>query len=188
MDQNLLIGNSGSSAVVPVLAYQPYGANGRDLTEIQVTTAFGSDRGELVVPEQGWYEVLSFRGDDVSKIVDVQVTVVGVEAVKYPNIKKEFKTQFLDAAGEPTYGGDFESVRVTNDGALNVMVRLVYLVLDNPPSGSPQQPIRIIPLAGLTKIPARSDVVVPISADVASVQAEIAGKDVFISVKAFPSR
>jgi hypothetical protein len=188
MDQNLQIVNKGSSAVVPVLAYQPTDANGRALTDIHVSTAYGSDRGELVVPEGGWFEILSFQGNGVSEIIDVRVTVVSVEAVEYPMVNAELKTQILDSKGEPTYAGPFESVRLTNDGPLNVTVRVVFLVFDQPPQGAPEKPIRIVPLAGLTKVAGRSDVIIPVTPEVASVQAEIAGQDVWMSVKAYPSR
>jgi len=187
MDQNLQIVNRGSSAVVPVLAYQATDKDGRALTDIHVSTAYGSDRGELVVPEGGWFEILSFQGNAVSEIIDVRVTVVSVEAVKYPIVEDELKTQFLDSEGEPTYGGPFDSVRLTNDGPLNVTVRVVFLVLDEPPPGTPQKPIRIVPLAGPTKVSGRSDVIIPVTPEVAGVQAEIAGQDVWMSVKAYPS-
>ena len=50
IDQVLHITNSFDQSVVPVLAFTALDAHGRVLPQVKVTTAYGSDRGNLVVP------------------------------------------------------------------------------------------------------------------------------------------
>ena len=54
MDQTLDILNTGLSAVVPTLEFTAVDRLGAPLPDVTVTTVFGSHRGDMVVPAEGW--------------------------------------------------------------------------------------------------------------------------------------
>lgn len=53
IDQTLSINNDGRMSVVPTLVITALDNAGRDLPDVRVTTAFGSDQGSLVVQPGG---------------------------------------------------------------------------------------------------------------------------------------
>ena len=68
MDQELSITNSSGQPVVPTLRFTPLDELGEPVAGVTVTSAYGSDRGQLVVGAKGFIDVLAFHGTDALQV------------------------------------------------------------------------------------------------------------------------
>lgn len=158
IDQVVQIDNDGSDAVIPTLEFVALGKNGTPLPDVQVVSAFGSDKGNVVVPPGGAWDIVEFVGAGRDDVADLKVTVVRSERTSYPYVENEPDTEALDDAGkEDDYFADFRSVLVTNDNDDPLQVRLAYVVWESDDSTGPQQFQEAVPIGGLVTVPAHSD-------------------------------
>jgi hypothetical protein len=163
IDQVVEIGNDGSQAVIPTLKFAALDSNGAVLPDVKVFTAFGSDRGNVVVPPSGAWEIVEFLGVGSDDVDDVQVTVVRSQNIAYPYVDTEPDTEALDKSGkEDDYYADFRSVRVTNDNADPLQVRLAYVVWEGDESSGPEQFQVSVPIGELTTVPAHGEATVQV--------------------------
>ena len=96
-DQRLEITNAGLSAVAPKLRITPLDAAGHPVRGVAVTTAFGSDRGRMVVASfMTEYDVLRFEGDRAREVQDVRVRIEDLEQVSYPEYDEYVDVQRYD--------------------------------------------------------------------------------------------
>jgi hypothetical protein len=114
ISQTLTIENSGETGLAPVLELTPLDASGEPIPGVTAHTAYGSDRGEVVVPPYtAVLDVVRFDGRRKRDVEDVAVRVakadgVAAEAAGEPEIQR------LDHGQEVHYESFFDSVRVTN--------------------------------------------------------------------------
>jgi hypothetical protein len=163
IDQVVQIDNSGDQAVIPVLKYVALDRSGRPMPNIKVFTAFGSDRGDVVVPSTGAWDIVEFLGADHEDVADVQVTVVKSQLATYPPMDTEPDTEAIDDTGhEDEYFEDFRSVQVTNDNDDPIQVRLAYVVWNADDDIHPVQFLVSVPIGDLTTVPAHGDAVVEV--------------------------
>lgn len=154
IDQTVTLLPSGSDAVVPTIDYEPLDADGNPISGVEVVTAFGSDRGLLIVPPGGFVDVLTFAGTDVSQVVDVRATVLSAEpVVGFGNPTIEDPQPTLDGA-EVTNSDVFNELRFRNDGGAGVNLRVVCLVYDDPAPGRSQQATEITEVVSRTEVKA----------------------------------
>ena len=147
---------------MPVLELRALDADGNPIDGVEVSTAFGSDRGSLLVPaHSAVLDILRFRGRGVGRVADVEATVsdlttqAGVE-VAYPEV------EYLDDSGAAVAGPwEAASFRVTNPGEGDYAVGLVGIVWAQPKQGRPQQWQRLVPLADAVDVPAGGRVEIP---------------------------
>jgi hypothetical protein len=158
-DQLVTIENEEDSAVAPVLAFTALDEDDQPLTEVKVFTAFGSDRGRVVVPPGTAYDVLQFLGTGVERIADVAVRVVKAPTVDVPYVAEPptVTTTAPVGADKGTFGG----VKVTNDNDVAITLRVVYIVREQETAGL--QPFRTAYDVGdLLTVPARGSAVAPL--------------------------
>ncbi|WP_369185534.1 hypothetical protein [Streptomyces sp. Y1] len=188
IDQTLSIGNRGRTSVAPTLAITAVDGSGKDLPDVRVTTAYGSDRGSLVVQPGGGFDVLAFSGAGADQVADVRVTVKESAPADLPADASLVEAEPADAAGRPMSKFDaFEQVVLNNPNTTAVSVRVVYLVYDEPQPGKSQQAVEAVPIGGLTTVPAGGTAAVPVSGEAkAAVQKYAHGPAV--SVKVYFSR
>ncbi|MEU6238103.1 hypothetical protein [Kitasatospora sp. NPDC047058] len=188
IDQTLSIGNDGQASVVPTLTITAVDGSGRELPDVQVTTAYGSDRGSLVIQPGGGYDVLAFHGADAKNVADVKVTVKELAAADLPESASGVEAQPADAAGKPLTKFDpFDQVILKNPNSTAVSVRIVYLVYDQPSAGTPQQAIEAVPIGGLITVPPAGTTPVAVSGDAKSAVRKYSGGPA-VSVKTYFSR
>ncbi|MBB4763043.1 hypothetical protein [Actinoplanes digitatis] len=186
MDQLLLIDNDDATAVTPTLSFTALDGSGEPLPGVTVTTAYGSDRGGLVVPPGGGYDVLIFGGQPAGEVADVRVTVDDAPTVRFPSHSDEVDVTALDDQGLSTTGdGRIAAVELTNTNGVPVTVRLVYLVWSDSEPGQPQQAETVTPIGDLIEISGDGRVTVPVTgqADAANRAAVAANRSA--SVKAY---
>lgn len=149
MNQTLTITNSSGSAVVPVLRFTPLDSSGQPIGETDVTTAYGSDRGQLVVGSSG-LDVLAFGGAGASAVADVRVDVVSVTAAKRIPVTRGVTTSFLDGAGDSVDKfSQFTDVVLANPNDADATLRIVYIVWDQPTDPKEtQQAVSVTPIGG----------------------------------------
>lgn len=192
MNQVLEIDNRawGWGSLVPVLTFQALDKDRRVLHDVEVKTVYGSDRGTLVVPEGQWYDVLRFSGEGQEDVVDVRVTVGSVAETRLPADQGDVgvTTQALDSRGRDMSRFEpFAGVKLTNDNENSVMVRVVYIVWDQPKDGETQQAVEVTPVGGLTVVPAVDTATVQVTGAAKAAVARSSGGPA-VSIKAFYSQ
>ena len=188
MNQLLGITNLGPRSYVPVLRLSAVDDSGLALPDVTVSTIFGSDRGELVVPTHtGVVDVLRFSGAHADRVADVRATVLRASRVDYPEMTTDLVVTPFDAAGDKVSRNDlFTRVQVGNDNDRPLTVRLVYIVWNVPPEGRTQQADRTEPIGDLVTVPAHGRTDVSIAPDDAAVIRQFAGTAP-TSIKVYPS-
>ncbi|MEV0289738.1 MULTISPECIES: hypothetical protein [unclassified Kribbella] len=164
MDQVLTILNRGPSAVAPTLEITPLDSTGAPVPGITVRTAYGSDRGQVVVSwrGEGW-DVLAFSGADVARVVDVRVKVRDLVSVNYAIPLEVADPQAMNGYRRPTTKfGPFAAVELRNLNNEAITVGIVCIHWDQPPAGQPQQALAAVEL-GVTTIPNLQTVNTPLS-------------------------
>lgn len=164
IDQTVSITNlSATSAAAPTLSFVALDASGEPLEGVSVTTLFGSDRGQVVVPAAAdVFDILRFEGTGADRVEDVEATVEEVRTLgdmgsAYPEV------EYLDGAGRPVESTfDAARVRVRNPGAKGYTVRVVGIEWTQPPPGRPQQALGATPLGEAVEVDADSTVEVAI--------------------------
>ncbi|MGC0319211.1 hypothetical protein [Kitasatospora acidiphila] len=185
IDQTLSINNDGQTSVVPTLTITAVDGSGKDLPDVQVTTAYGSDRGSLVIQPGGGYDVLAFHGADAKQVATVKVTVKELAAADLPASASAVEAKPADAAGQPLTKFDaFDQVILKNPNNTAVSVRIVYLVYDQPPAGTPQQAIEVVPIGGLITVPPAGTTSVAVSGDAKTAVQKYSGGPA-VSVKTY---
>jgi hypothetical protein len=175
MNQFLEIRNQSGKSVAPTLELIALDRRGRFLPDVEVATVYGSDQGQLIVPPSGGGDVLIFTGAGAERVADVRVNVRHVYQTDYPLSESEVRVDVFDQAGLLVTRNDlFESVLLTNDNPDEVIVRLVYIVWDMPPSGRTQQAEQVVPIGDLFWVPGHGSLTVPVPAPSAAERA-IAG-------------
>lgn len=168
MDQVLDMANYGWSAVAPTLTFVPLDGAGHALPGVTVRTAYGSDRGLVVLPPRTTgNDVLAFDGPGFRKVADVKVTVRHAERVKTPEgAADELHARRLLDTGLTEPPQDFDSLVVQNTNAFAVSVRMVCILWEDPPPGATQQMVRSLPIGGLVSIDPLDEVNVPVTGTV----------------------
>ncbi|MFF2073451.1 hypothetical protein ACFVXG_01695 [Kitasatospora sp. NPDC058162] len=188
IDQTLSIGNDGRTSVVPTLTITAVDGSGKDLPDVQVSTAYGSDRGGLVIQPGGGYDVLAFHGADAGRVANVKVAVKELAAADLPASAAAVEADPADASGQPLTKFDaFDQVILKNPNSTAVSVRIVYLVYDQPAAGTPQQVVEAVPIGGLITVPAAGTTSVAVSGDARTAVQKYSGGPA-VSLKTYFSR
>ncbi|MGA5822010.1 hypothetical protein ACPC54_29605 [Kitasatospora sp. NPDC094028] len=188
IDQTLSINNGGRTSVAPTLAISAVDGSGKDLPDVRVTTAYGSDHGGLVVQPGGGFDVLAFSGAGADQVADVRVTVKELAPADLRADAALVEAQPADADGQPLTKFDaFDQVVLKNPNDTAVSVRVVYLVYDEPRPGRSQQVVEAVPIGGLTAVPAGGTASVAVSGDAKAAVRKFAHGPA-VSVKTYFSR
>ncbi|MEU0780955.1 hypothetical protein ABZ341_05155 [Streptomyces sp. NPDC006173] len=164
MNQTLNLTNDYPASVVPVLSFRALDKHHHVLQEVKVSTVYGSDRGELVVPYGTSLDILRFSGPGEHDVADVRVTVRSNTIASIPAGMHGVTTQALDSHGrEIERFARFSAVRVTNADGIPVSVRIAYVLWDQPPEGVTQQAIEVTAIGGLTRVPAHGTAVIQVT-------------------------
>jgi len=177
MNQILEITNPSPRSYAPVLKLSAVDDSGITLPEVTVSTLFGSDRGELVVPARtGVVDVMRFSGKHLDRVADVRASVSTAALVHYPAITSEPTVTPIDSSDAVVTRNDvFARVRVNNDNNDPITIRLVYIIWDTPPEGQTQQADRTEPIGDLVTVPAHGETTVQITPNDAALIRKYAG-------------
>ncbi|MDO9456145.1 hypothetical protein [Nocardioides sp.] len=150
IDQTLTIANNGDAAGAPDLDIVAVDAQGVVLPDVEVVTAFGSDRGEQVVPAYTEViEVLKFKGPDAADVADVEVTVTAPGTLPNDLPKaNDIKVKRFDISGSTRSENTLGSVLVANTYDKPIRVMVVGIEYAPVEGGEPQHFQRVSPLAG----------------------------------------
>jgi hypothetical protein len=154
MDQLLGMTNDGDSAVAPTLTFLPLDRTGDVLPGVTVRTAYGSDRGLVVIPPGSTVtDVLAFDGPGFRRVADVRVTVRRDERAKTPSRPVgDLHAQRMLTGRVTVPLEDFDSLLVSNTSPVQVSVRMVCILWEDPPPGATQQMLASLPIGGLVSI------------------------------------
>jgi hypothetical protein len=186
-DQLLTINNRESSPVATWLELTAYGNDGNPLSNVSITTVFGSDRGRLVMPPGTNFDVLIFEGEGSDLVVDVEAVVKEARIINFARVRSVVRVEPLDGAGDAvTVENEFTSLLLRNDNRREVTVRVVLVVWNDPPPKKPEQAERVVEIGGLITVPGGGTATVPIEGEAAEVVA--AGGDAAWDFYAYFSR
>ncbi|MWA04952.1 hypothetical protein F8568_032225 [Actinomadura sp. LD22] len=168
MDQLLTMTNYGFTAVAPTLQLDPLDRAGHVLHGITVRTAYGSDRGLVVLPPRSTGgDVLAFDGPGSRNVAGVRVTVRHRERSKQPaRAARELEARPSRDGTSTEPGQDFDTVLLHNTNGFRVAVRLVCIIWEDPPPGAPQQMVRSLPIGDLVSIAPYDEARVPVTGTV----------------------
>ncbi|MEU9138246.1 hypothetical protein AB0D33_20185 [Streptomyces sp. NPDC048404] len=188
MNQTLHLTNDLPASVAPVLSFKALDKHDHVLRHVKVSTIYGSDRGELVIPYGTSLDILRFSGTGKHDVADVRVTVRSMTIASVPAGMHDVTTQALDSHGrEITRFERFSAVRLTNENNIAVSVRVAYVVWDQPPEGVTQQAVEVTPIGGLTRVPAHGTAVVHVTGKAAAAVARNSYGPA-VSIKAYNSQ
>lgn len=137
-----------------MVEYTALDADSNEVPGIEVGTAFGSDRGLLLVAKPRAFDFLTFKGERASEVVDVSAEVVTVEEVPGPVVNVLALPEVL-WEGEPVAGFEiFDEVVLANESDVVVAFRVVCLVYDSPAPGHAQQAEEISVVVDRVEVPA----------------------------------
>lgn len=188
INQVLDIQNGDQRSVVPVLAFTALDKRHTVLSRVKVTTVFGSDRGNLVVPYGYGMDILRFSGPGAHQVADVRVRVVSVVPARIRAGVHDVLVQPLDAHGRKVDKfSRFTALRVSNADDFPVAVRLAYLVYDQPPKGQTQQAVVVVPVGGLIHVPASGTALVKVTGAAAAAVARYSNGPA-VSIKPYNSQ
>ncbi|MEV5825858.1 hypothetical protein AB0L25_09800 [Spirillospora sp. NPDC052242] len=183
MDQTLVMTNHGFGATAPTLKFVPLDRTGHAVPGVTVRTAYGSDRGLVVLPPRSEaVDVLAFDGPRFRDVIDIQVTVLRTEESKLPEgaVKWPEARRFLgDRPTEPS--NDFDALLLHNVNGVEVAVRLVCILWEDPPPGHSQQMVRSLPIGGLVSIAPFEKVRVPVTEPIRSLARDCTTIKVYFS-------
>lgn len=159
LDQTVTITNPSTDfSATPTLSFQALDANSNPLIGVSVTTVFGSDKGLVVAPANyEVFDILRFEGADAGDVKDVKVTIEKMLTVEdsgttYPEV------DYLDAQGHSVeYPYEAHTVRVSNPGASDYVVRLVGITWNRPLEGRSQQALTVSAVGDPVRVAARND-------------------------------
>ncbi|WP_328459410.1 hypothetical protein [Streptomyces sp. NBC_00448] len=188
INQIVDIRNDDDRSVVPVLAFTPLDKHHKALPQVKVRTVYGSDRGTLVVP-YGWgMDILRFSGPGAHEVADVRARVVSVVPARIRAGVHDVTVQPLDAQGRKVDKfHQFTALRLSNTDGFPVSVRLAYLVYDQPPKGQTQQAVVVVPVGGLTRVPAHGTALVKVTGAAAAAVARYSNGPA-VSIKPYNSQ
>ncbi|MFC4148028.1 hypothetical protein ACFO0M_17370 [Micromonospora mangrovi] len=188
MNQLLTIYNDGPTMLAPTLEFTALDAHRRPLPTVRVTTAYGSERGELVIPPGFGTDVLIFTGEEAQAAEDVTVSVRTAETVNAPRVDIEPVVTPMDDSGRVLdRNSRFTTVSLKNDDSEQMSVRLVYIIWTWPEKDERQQPDRVVPVGDLVVIPPKQTMLVPVTGEAQAAVASTAGR-IPASIKAYLSR
>lgn len=188
INQTLQIHNAVHRSATAELSLKALDKSGRVLPGVTVSTVYGGDRGNLVLPYGYTYDILRFSGPGRRDVADVRVSVRDAAFARVRAGTHEVSTQALDSRGrEITRFERFTAVRLTNSDDFPVAVRLAYILWDQPPKGATQQAVEITPVGGLTQVPAHGTAVVQVTGKAAAAVARNSYGPA-VSIKAYDSQ
>jgi hypothetical protein len=139
IDQTVTLKNRSDEAIVPVIKYKALDADGDPVPGIKVETAYGSDRGLLVVATPGGTDVLVFSGDRVDDVVGVEAVVQKTLDAPDMNSSVQIEPELFSHGSPVTKLEAFDEMKLTNTSRADVALRVVCLVYDRPSPGNAQQ-------------------------------------------------
>ena len=165
IDQTLTIRNASDIPVLLDADIETLDASGAVLSAVDVQGLYGADRGGQVLVPGDNFDFLMFGGADASKVRDVRLVNIRVEAAEFPAAASGLveAVPLDDAGNELDYPAGFSSVELRNPNHAAVTVRVVTIVWNQPPAGQPQQALHVVPVSGLITVPADGEMLVEVT-------------------------
>ncbi|WP_433288307.1 hypothetical protein [Micromonospora sp. CA-244673] len=188
MNQLLTIYNDSTQMLAPTLQFTALDATRSPLPAVKVTTVYGSDQGNLVVPPGGGVDVLIFTGEGAQFAEDVVVTALTTETIEAPAVHVEPVVTPVDESGRVLdRNSRFTAVSLRNDDSEQMSVRLVYIIWTVPEGDQRQQAAQVVPVGDLIVVPPKQTTLVPVTGEARTAMVGAAGRFP-TSIKAYLSR
>ena len=157
-------------------------AAGDELPGVTVSSAYGIERGQLLLMPGGDVDLVQLDGEGADQVADVTLEDVRQRPEDAAAAEEPIEVTGLGKDGrELTYDGAAIAARVDNPNSVAVRVRVVLLVLAAPKTGVPQQAVEVRDVTTIELAPGASKVV-PLDAETTRVLRRRALTD-FVSLR-----
>ena len=163
MEQTVLLEHRSDRSVVPTMNYTPLDADGAVVPGVEVSSIFGSDRGQLIVGPAGEIDVLMFEGDRASEVVNARGVALEVVELDVATELLLSRPQAISNGTEVSKFEAFDEVRLSNETSVDADLRVVCILWNSPEPGHAQQAERVDTVIDTVTIRAGQSVVVPVS-------------------------
>ncbi len=154
-DQVLEITSDGFSGVAMDLDITPLDESGQPISGVTVTSAFGSYRGNQVIPPFFTdYDVLKFEGDRANEVRDVRVEIRDLDQIDYPEMEEAVTYARFDDGFRVGEDKTFDAIELTNPNDDALAVKVALMSWGERPESDPQQFEWAIPLDDIYTVPA----------------------------------
>jgi hypothetical protein len=171
IDQVLEIHNDGLHAITTKLQLTPLDQFGYELENVKVTSAFGTEKGEHVLPSlytEG--DFLKFEGDRAKDVRKVRVKILDIDQVKYPEQTEPMDIEkYAEGKKVDKFAEQFDSVELSNPNKDDMTVKLVVIAWLDAKKGDPQQFDWAIPLENPVEVPGKGKKMVPLPEDLTGI-------------------
>ncbi len=168
MDQTVLIEHGSDRAVIPTMEYTPLDADGAVVPGVEVSTVYGSDRGQLVVGTAGEIDILVFQGERSSEVVDATGTATDVVELDIAPARWVSQPRAFRDGAEVAKFEVFDAVALSNDTSSDVVLRVVCIVWNSPGQGQAQQAEQVDTVVDQVLVGAGDTSLVPVSREFAA--------------------
>jgi hypothetical protein len=173
-DQVLTITNDGLGAVAPTLRITPLDAGGRPIAGLEVTSAFGSTRGTMIVPAfyEDW-DILKFDGERADEVRDVLVEVERLEQVDYPDTPEggvSVERHLNEGKPAEDFDDPFDAVELRNPNEEAETVKLALFAWRAKRGDAPQQFEWVITNGAPVTVPGKGRTLVELGPDTAGIR------------------
>ena len=171
IDQVLEVHNDGLHAITTKLQITPLDEFGATLDGVTVKTAFGTEKGEHVLPSlytEG--DFLKFEGERAGEVRKVRVKILDIDQVKYPEQSEPFTVEKYDDGGRvDKFAEEFDAVEIANPNDDDMKVKLVVIAWLEQKGDDPQQFDWAIPLEDPVEVPGKGKTMVPLPEDLTDI-------------------
>jgi len=160
VDMSLEVANPTDGAVLIEGRLVARDASGDELPDVAVASAFGIERGRMVLMPGADIDFVRVEGADQDLVEDVTLEEVRSRPVGVPPADQPVELTTLDAEGrELEYDAEAVAARLDNPNDVPVRVRIVLLVLAAPVPGVPQQAVQVEDVTTVDIAPSASQTV-----------------------------
>jgi hypothetical protein len=161
-------------------------ASGATLDDVTVTSAYGVAEGRLVLMPGRNVDFLQIDGLDAGLVEDIELIKVEHTVVDVPVPPEYVEALPIGGDGEQLdYDVEAVAARLTNPNDVEVHLRLLLLVLGNPPPGEPQQAVLVHDITDID-VAAGETLDVPLDEETRTLLLE-RGVENFVSLRAVPA-
>ncbi len=164
IDQTVFLEHGAGNDVIPTMEYTPLDESGDEVPGVDVSTIYGSDRGQLVVTPDGEIDILVFSGERVTDVVDVRSAAVESEVLETRGSPLEEQPLAIADGVEVTKSDVFDAVELSNNSSVDRALRVVCILWNRPAPGEAQQAAQVDVVVERVMVPAGATVVADASA------------------------
>ena len=182
IDMSLDVAHPGGGVVLLDGRLVARDADGAELPEVEVSTAFGTEDGRALVMPGGALDFVQLDGAGEELVRDVTLEDVRVTPVDQPPVDRLVELTSLDADDREAYDLYARRLRLDNPNPQPVQVRVVLMGLRRAQTGVPQEAV-LVHDVGEVEVAADDFAVVDVDAGTRALMRQAAWRGAFLTFR-----